>query len=149
MLSGMVSARLGPERRGHAMNEFRAAVSRGNVAETLSPVARDKCRRGKAETSLAGILIPRVERRTTNQRREDRFRGIVDRATLLFRRKKVLVKVVNISESGLMVEATIEPKIGEKVSIEFDGFEPLAGVIRWVRDGRIGLDVGEGAIALG
>lgn len=129
------------------MNEFRAAVSRGDVAQSMSPIAKDKCRR--AETSLAGILIPRVERRTTNQRREDRYRGIVDRATMVFRRKKVLVKVINISESGLMVEATIEPKIGEKVSIEFEGFEPLAGMIRWVRDGRIGLDVGEGAISLG
>ena len=95
------------------------------------------------------ILIPRVERRTTNQRREDRYRGIVDRATMVFRRKKLLVKVINVSESGLMVEASIEPRIGENVRIEFEGFEPLAGVICWVREGRIGLDVGAGAISLG
>jgi hypothetical protein len=35
------------------------------------------------------------------------------------------------------------------VGVEFEGFEPLAGTVCWVRDGRIGLDVGEGAIALG
>ncbi len=132
------------------MNEFRAAVSKGEVAQMMSPVAdKEERRRNKVESSLAGILIPRVERRTTNQRREDRYRGIVDRATLVFRRKKVLVKVVNISESGMMVEASIEPRIGEQMMVEFEGFEPLRGVVRWIREGRIGLDVGDGAISLG
>jgi hypothetical protein len=132
------------------MNEFRAAVSKGEVAQMMSPVTdKEKCRRARVEGSLSRILIPRVERRTTNQRREDRFRGIVDRATIVFRRKKVLVKVVNISESGMMVEAPFEPRIGEQLSIGFEGFEPLRGVVRWVREGRIGLDVGEGAISLG
>lgn len=131
------------------MNEFRSAVQKGEVAQIMSPIAQEKCRRAKLESSLASILIPRVERRTTNQRREDRYRGIVERATLLFRRKKVLVKVVNVSESGLMVEASIEPRIGERMSVEFDGFEPLQGIVRWVREGRIGLDVGDGAISLG
>ena len=98
---------------------------------------------------LVSRLIPRVERRTTNQRREDRYRGIVERATLVFRRKKLLVKVVNVSESGLMVEAGIEPRIGERMQVEFDGFEPLHAKVCWVREGRIGLDVGDGAISLG
>jgi len=133
------------------MNEFRSALAKGEVTKVVQPAtAKERCRRGGVgESSLAGILIPRVERRTTNQRREDRYRGVVERATLVFRRKKTLVKVINISGSGLMVEATIEPRIGERVSVEFEGFEPLAGVVRWVREGRIGLDVGDGAIALG
>jgi hypothetical protein len=132
------------------MNEFRSAVQKGEVASIMTPItAKEKCRRSKLETSLAGILIPRVERRTTNQRREDRYRGIVDRATLVFRRKKVLVKVVNVSESGLMIETNIEPRIGERVAVEFDGFEPLKGAVCWVREGRVGLDVGDGAISLG
>jgi hypothetical protein len=132
------------------MNEFRSAVQKGEVAQIMSPIAdKEKCRRTAMEVSLAKVLIPRVERRTTNQRREDRFRGIVERATLVFRRKKVLVKVVNVSESGVMVEAGIEPRIGERLQIEFDGFEPLQSSVCWVRDGRIGLDVGDGAISLG
>jgi hypothetical protein len=131
------------------MNEFRSAVQKGEVAQIMSPIAQEKCRRAKLESSLAGILIPRVERRTTNQRREDRYRGIVERATIVFRRKKVLVKVVNVSESGLMVEGPLEPRIGERMAVEFEGFEPLQGVVRWVREGRIGLDVGDGAISLG
>lgn len=132
------------------MNEFRSALSNGDLAKIGKPVAsKEKCRRTESERSLASILIPRQERRTTNQRREDRYRGVVDRATIRFRRKKVLVKVVNISESGLMVEGPIEPRIGEALVVEFEGFEPLHGVVCWVRDGRIGVDVGDGAIALG
>jgi hypothetical protein len=131
------------------MNEFRSALQTGTLSS--SPIAnKEERRRQRPEgPSLSKLLIPRVERRTTNQRREDRYRGVVDRATLVFRRKKVLVKVCNISESGVMVEAALEPHIGEKIRIDFEGFEPLAGVVRWVRDGRIGLDVGEGAISLG
>jgi len=131
------------------MNEFRAAVNKGEVNQIMAPVATEKCRRAKIEGSLAGILIPRVERRTTNQRREDRYRGIVDRASIVFRRKRVLAKVVNISESGLMVEVAIEPRIGEQLKVEFEGFEPLQGTVRWVREGRVGLDVGDGSISLG
>lgn len=131
------------------MNEFRAAVRNGEPAQAVSPAAKEKCRRSRHENSLANVLIPRGERRATNQRREERYRGIVDRATLLFRRKTLLAKVVNISESGLMIEAAIAPRIGEDVVVEFDGFKPLPATVRWVRDGRIGLDVGAGAIALG
>ena len=133
------------------MNEFRAALKKGEAAQVVAPVIVNKehCRRQAMEQSLAGILIPRVERRTNNQRREDRYRGIVDRATLIFRRKKVLVKVCNVSESGMMVEAAILPRIGERVRVDFEGFEPLEASVCWVREGRIGLDLGDGAISLG
>lgn len=132
------------------MNEFRSALAKGEVAKVVQPAeAKERCRRGGLmDTSLAKILIPRVERRTTNQRREDRYRGVVERATLVFRRKKSLVKVVNISGSGVMIETAVEPRIGESIGIEFEGFERLNGTVCWVRDGRIGIDVGDGAIAL-
>ena len=131
------------------MNEFRSALRNGDLAKAMSPVATDKDRRRRVETGLASVLIPRTERRSTNQRREERYRGIVDRASLKFRGKTLLAKVVNISESGLMIETTIVPRIGEDVAVEFEGFEPLTGIVRWVRDGRIGLDLGDGAISLG
>lgn len=131
------------------MNEFRAALKNGEVAKAISPIGKDNDRRRKVEKGLTGLLIPRAERRTSNQRREERYRGIVDRATLIFRGKTLLAKVVNISESGLMIETSIEPRIAEQIAIEFDGFEPLTGIVRWVRDGRIGIDLGEGAISLG
>ena len=78
-----------------------------------------------------------------------RFDGAVERATIIFRRKKSLVPVVNISGSGVMIESGIMPRIGEKIGLEFEGFDRLEAVVRWVRKGRIGLDVGEGTIKFG
>lgn len=132
------------------MHEFRSAILSGDVKSALDPVARkEPCRRRNGSgPSLIEVSIPREERRLTNQRREDRFPGVVERATIVFRRKKSLVRVVNVSPSGVMIESGIMPRIGEKVSLEFEGFDRLEGVVRWVKQGRIGLDVGEAAIDL-
>ena len=78
-----------------------------------------------------------------------RFHGAVERATLTFRRKKSLVPVINVSGGGLMIETGIVPRIGEKVGLQFEGFDQLEAIVRWVRQGRIGLDVGEDAIEVG
>ena len=132
------------------MHEFRTAIITGDVKSVLDPVSRKEgCRRNGSGPTLINIAIPREERRITNQRREDRFHGVVERATLVFRRKKSLVRVVNLSPSGVMIECGIIPRIGERIGLEFEGFHRLEAVVRWVKQGRIGLDVGEGAIDLG
>ena len=131
------------------MHEFRTAILNGEPPAAQAPSARkDRCRRQSAEPTLVDIPIPRQERRKTNQRSEDRFLNVVERATLTFRRKKLLVRIVNVSGSGVMIESNIVPRIGEVLGLEFDSFDGLQAVVRWVRDGRIGLDVGEGAIDL-
>ena len=132
------------------MHEFRTAILTGDVKAALDPVSRkERCRRQNGGPTLIDIPIPREERRATNQRREDRFHGVVDRATLVFRRKKSLVRVVNVSPSGVMIESNIIPRIGETVGLEFEDFDRLEAVVRWVKQGRIGLDVGDAAIDLG
>ena len=132
------------------MHELRTAVLNGKAPAAHSPVAKKEgCRRRTAEATLVAINIAREERRRTNQRREDRFQGAVERATIVFRRKKSLVRVVNISGSGVMIESGIMPRIGEAIGLEFEGFDRLEGIVRWIRQGRIGLDVGEGAIEVG
>ena len=132
------------------MHELRSAILTGDVKAALDPVARkESCRRrAAAGPSLVEVAIPRVERRITDQRREDRFHGVIERATILFRRKKTLVRVVNVSSGGVMIEAPIMPRIGEAIVIELDGIGRVEGAVRWVKQGRIGLDAGEGAIEL-
>jgi hypothetical protein len=132
------------------MHEFRNALQAGDARMSQGPISRkEKCRRAGAGATLVDIAIAREERRKTNQRREDRFQGAVERATLVFRRKKSLVKVVNISGGGVMIESAIMPRIGETVGLEFEGFDRITAVVRWIRQGRIGLDVGEDAIEVG
>jgi hypothetical protein len=123
----------------------------GEKPKEIPVVSREKCRRRSAGAgpSLIGISIPREEQRQTNQRREDRFRGVVDRATIVFRRKKSLVQVLNVSPSGIMIDSNIVPNIGETVGVIFEGCDAIEGVVRWVKQGRVGLDVGDGRIDLG
>ena len=133
------------------MHEFRTAILNGEVKPSQGPVARkERCRRRQAvEPTLVDIPIARVERRTTDHRREDRFLDVVEHATIFFRRKKLRARIVNVSGSGVMIESDILPRIGEVVGLEFENFDRLQAVVRWVKKGRIGLDVGEGAIDLG
>ena len=131
------------------MHEFRTAILNGETPASPAPAARkDACRRQSSEPTLVDIPIPRQERRRTDQRSEDRFLNVVERATITFRRKKSLVRIVNVSGGGVMIESNIMPRIGEVIGLEFDNFDRLQAVVRWVRKGRIGLDVGEGAIDL-
>lgn len=139
------------------MHQLRSTLQEGDGRASYSPLSsKERCRRGRedrrakepSEISLANVAIARKERRTTDQRRGDRHREVVERTTIVFRGKKSLVRVVNISEGGMMIESAIEPRIGESIRIHFEGFERLVGVVRWVKQGRIGLDVGEGNIEI-
>lgn len=131
------------------MHGLRNAIRSGESASATLISTKESCRRQRGGGSLAELEIARAERRITDQRREDRHWGVVDRAIIVFRRKKLLVRVVNVSSSGIMIESEIVPRIGETVGVQFEGFERLQAVVRWVKQGRIGLDVGEGSIDLG
>ncbi|TMJ17257.1 MAG: PilZ domain-containing protein [Alphaproteobacteria bacterium] len=90
--------------------------------------------------SLTRVAIPRGETRTTNQRAEDRHRGIVGETLLWFRRRKHVVPVVNVSSRGAMIDAEIEARIGETVELQFADDHRTRCVVRWIREGKIGVE---------
>jgi hypothetical protein len=90
--------------------------------------------------SLAALPIPRSEARTSNQRSEDRHLNLAERAEVRFRGRRYDVGVVNVSRHGAMIEAPIEPRIGEKMQIRFERLNRTDCTVRWVRGGRIGLE---------
>ncbi|HEX9954145.1 MAG TPA: PilZ domain-containing protein, partial [Allosphingosinicella sp.] len=59
---------------------------------------------------------------------------------MVFRRKKHKVKVVNVSSRGAMVASDVEARIGEKVDLLFTDKNKTNCVVRWVREGRIGVE---------
>ncbi|HEX8525866.1 PilZ domain-containing protein [Allosphingosinicella sp.] len=95
-----------------------------------------------------GALVARTQPRIVDQRCEERHEGLVEGATLYFRGTERHVVVVNLSSRGTMIESDIAPRLGESVVIRFDGYSPMHAFVRWVRDGRIGLNFG-GEIILG
>ncbi|HJQ16516.1 MAG TPA: PilZ domain-containing protein [Allosphingosinicella sp.] len=90
---------------------------------------------------LAGDLIPRVQRRF-DQRSEERHTDLVDRAVIVFRSQEYIVPVINISSRGTMIECDIVPRIGETIVVRFEHCSSIQAFVRWVRDGRLGLNFG-------
>jgi hypothetical protein len=118
------------------MHEIRSAIL-GDSKQSL--VAR-KARKEAASAGLSAIAIRRQEARVTDQRLEDRHRNVLEQATIVFRRKKLSVGVINVSSRGAMLAADLEPRIGEKVDILFTPDNRTNCVVRWVREGRIGIE---------
>lgn len=96
----------------------------------------------KRKLSLDGDIIPRTQPRTADQRSEDRLEDVVDRAIITFRGQDHLVPVVNISARGTMVECDVMPRIGEAVVVQFENCTKIHGFVRWVRDGKLGINFG-------
>ena len=128
------------------MHELRSTILSGEPKPAL--VAR----KGKSKTECASagglskIAIKRQEARVTDQRLEDRLPGIVESTTIVFRRRRQDVGVVNVSSRGAMIRGEIDPRIGEKIDVLFDGKTRTKCIVRWVREGRIGLEFVEETI---
>lgn len=92
--------------------------------------------------ALSSIRIAREQPRYIDQRCEDRIEGLVDGAILHFRGQAHRVPVINISSRGTMIESDLTPRLGETVLVEFDQCSRMHAFVRWIRDGRIGLNFG-------
>ena len=80
--------------------------------------------------------------RHVDPRSEPRYQGLVESAVLTFRGTEYDVPVIDISSRGTQIESDILPRLGESVLIRFDGCSPIYAFVRWMRDGRLGLNFG-------
>jgi hypothetical protein len=121
------------------MHEIRSSIG---AEKARTPLARRGGPKslGGGLSGLTSLAIRREEARLTNQRSEDRLGDQVDRSTIHFRRRKHLVRVVNVSSGGAMIESEIEPRIGETIDVQFADAHRTPCIVRWVREGRIGLE---------
>lgn len=89
---------------------------------------------------LDGGMIPRTVKRMFDERGEPRFDGELQTAVLVHRDRKHVVRVGNISSAGAMVVFADIPNIGEEVELQLLDHGAVAGQVRWVRDGHIGIN---------
>ncbi len=91
---------------------------------------------------LDGGMIPRHVKRLFDERDEPRFNvdGDLQTAVLTHRGQNHVVRVGNISASGVMVVYADIPNIGESVTLQLLDHGAVAGQVRWVRDGRVGIN---------
>ena len=124
---------------GESMHDLRSSILSGPAERPATPVAAKK-QKPAGLGGLTAIAVKREETRITNQRCEDRLRDIVEETVMVFRRKKVGVKVVNVSSRGAMLASDAEARIGEKLDLIFTDKAKTKCVVRWVREGRIGVE---------
>jgi hypothetical protein len=119
------------------MHEIRSAI----VGDNKAGLVARKARKGEAQPAgLTRIAIKRQETRVTNQRLEDRHRNVVEEAAIVFRRRRMRVGVINVSSRGAMLATDVEPRIGEKIDILFTPDNKTKCAVRWVREGRVGVE---------
>ena len=88
---------------------------------------------------LHGSMIPRSVKRMFDERFEERLDAESQTAVLSFRGRNHIVSLVNLSHSGAMVRFTGDAHIGESVSLQLLDRGTIAGQVRWLRDGRMGV----------
>lgn len=94
------------------------------------------------KTGLDGGMIPRSVRRLFDQRDEPRFavEGEMQTAVLVHDGRNHVVRVGNMSASGVMVMYGGVPRIGEAVTLQLLDHGAVTAHVRWVRDGRVGIN---------
>lgn len=129
------------------MHKIRSEILSG--APRPSPIAAKRRTPAATGASLAAIPVKRTESRTTNQREGDRIPGVLAATRLTLRRRRLDARVVNLSADGAMIEVDAEARIGELVTMTFGEGDAGKAVVRWVRDGRIGLEFDGYSLELG
>ena len=89
---------------------------------------------------LDGGMIPRTVRRVFDERGEPREQAPSQTGVLAHRGRNHVVRIVNLSNSGAMVIFPILPHIGEAVTLQLLDWGQVSGHVRWVRDGKIGIN---------
>src|SRR5688500_2765851 len=100
------------------MHGLRSALLAGEKGAhgAAQPSTEEECRRkGARDPSRPESERERArdDRRVAAQRKSPRHRELVERATIVLGRKRSLVRVVNVSASGLTIETPLVPAIGE------------------------------------
>jgi hypothetical protein len=88
---------------------------------------------------LDGGMIPRSERRSIDERLEERLPAVSSTAVMDFHGRNHVVRLLNLSDSGAMVIFPYVPHIGEKLRLQLLDRGQVSAQVRWVKDGRIGL----------
>ena len=83
---------------------------------------------------------PNAEKRATDRRRDERRTGLASTARIAFRGREQQVSVHNLSRRGAMIGGEIDASEGDRIAIQFQHCNPIHGTVRWVEDGRAGVE---------
>ena len=96
-----------------------------------------------AKFKLDGGMIPRTVKRMFDERSEERWPADSGTAVMALRGRRHVVRIVNTSPSGAMIVCPAEAHIGEDLILQMVDRGTVSARVRWVRDGRIGVNFDE------
>jgi hypothetical protein len=110
-----------------------------NWADEFQPLLRQKGPR-QPSAGMDGLVIRREEARCSNTREGGRqfLHDAVFPVTYRGRTHDVIA--VNLSGGGAMIACSLKPTLGEHLHLHLGEGGGLECVVRWVKDGRIGLE---------
>lgn len=118
---------------------IRAKIFGGRIAAE-EPLLRAKKPKGTKAEAIGTVAVARETSRQSNNRGEDRHRLIGEHARITHKGTEVTVELINLSGGGAMVEGAFEPMLWDKVSLHLGDHGTIECAVRWLRDGRVGLE---------
>jgi hypothetical protein len=124
---------------GFPANSFRASVFSGG--ERPSPVVASKtARRNETHDGLGAVGVARTEGRRGNHRGADRLPLGRTAAKVRKGRSTHDVSLVNLSGGGAMIEADLQARLWDKLTLILGDHGEIECAVRWLRDNRFGLE---------
>lgn len=94
-------------------------------------------------------MMPLPGRRNHDRRENGRYFMSNEWAEALWNDGQGKVQVIELSATGMMIEAEFPAAEGDPISVRLGGCNPVSCVVRWSRDGRLGLEYAEETEVLG
>ena len=116
---------------------IRAKVYGGAADE---PILKAKKPKGAKADTLQSVAVPREVHRANNGRGEDRHRLTDERALVTHNGSTLDVELINLSGGGAMIAGEFEPMLWDHVDLNLGNHGMIECVVRWIREGRIGLE---------
>ncbi|NNC71456.1 MAG: PilZ domain-containing protein [Sphingomonadaceae bacterium] len=92
------------------------------------------------ETEFTTISLSQSAPAALDRRTGQRYMTVLQAGKLVTGRFQELCLIRNISSGGMMAEIFAPVDDGEQVGVEFKAGTVIDGVVRWVRDGRSGIE---------
>ena len=121
------------------MGSIRSQIFGGEKPERRSLIGSKRPRGAKAD-ALHSIAVARSEKRTSDTRAADRHRLADETVRLTHGDRTLEAQLVNLSGGGAMISADFELMLWDRVDLHVGENGTVECAVRWIRDGRIGLE---------
>ena len=112
----------------------------GGAQPAEEPLLKAKKPRGAKADTLHSVTVSREARRSSNGRGEDRHRLSDEHVRITHDGTDHEVELINLSGGGAMIAGELSPQLWDHVNLHLGDHGDIECAVRWIRDGRIGLE---------